>query len=350
MKKVCIIAQGLSDGGAERVATILANYLSEKKYEVSFIATYNDKREYELNEEIKLSFIRTTIKNKLFKLIDRNIKVYSIVKSFKPDIVVSFITNEVLLTEISGIPVIHTLRNDPSRIENGIITSRLRNYAYKHAKHIVFQTEGAREFFNKKIQNKSSIIVNPLDVRKLPSWEYKEYNFITACRLSKQKNLPLLINSFIEFRKKYPKFSLDIYGEGELRNELQDLIDSKGAKEYIHLKGHSSNIHKIMASSYAFVLSSDFEGLSNSMLEALAIGMPCICTDCPPGGARMFIENEKNGLLVPVGNLASLTDAMIKIANDYDLAKKLSLNTQNIKTNLDQNTICMKWENIILGE
>ncbi len=350
MKKVCIIAHGLSGGGAERVATILANYLSKKKYDVSFIATYNDKCEYELNGRIKLYFIRTSRKNKLFKLIDRNIKIYSIVKSFKPDIVVSFITNEVLLTEIVGIPIIHTLRNDPNRIENGIITSRLRNYAYKHAKHIVFQTEGAREFFDKKIQNKSSIIVNPLDVSNLPCWKYNEETFVTACRLSQQKNLPLLINAFVEFRKQYPKFSLDIYGEGDLKNQLQNLIDSKKANKYIHLKGHSSNIHKIMASSYAFVLSSDFEGLSNSMLEALAIGMPCICTDCPPGGARMFIENEKNGLLVPVGNLKSLTDAMIKIAKDYDFAKKLSLNTQNIKTKLDKNTICRKWENIILGE
>ena len=92
--------------------------------------------------------------------------------------------------------------------------------------------------------------------------------------------------------------NLDIYGEGPLRKELQQYINSKNLKDIIKLQGFSHDIHEEMLKSAAFVISSDYEGISNSMIEALALGIPSVVTDCPCGGARMVINNYKNGVYI----------------------------------------------------
>ena len=96
-----------------------------------------------------------------------------------------------------------------------------------------------------------------------------------------------------------------------------------------------------------FVSSSDFEGMSNSMLEAMAIGLPCVCTDCPAGGARAVIEDGKNGLLVPVNDAIALSDAMKRVASDTIFAEKLSKNASNIRKNQSVEKIIDKWMAII---
>ena len=96
-----------------------------------------------------------------------------------------------------------------------------------------------------------------------------------------------------------------------------------------------------------FLLSSDYEGLSNSMIEALALGAPTISTDCLVGGARMMIENEVNGLLVPVGDEQAIANAMTLIADDKKTATRLSVNGIKIRERLSVSTICPQWEALL---
>lgn len=352
MINIGIVAQGLSGGGAEKVASILANYFVQRKYNILFIPVYNNKHEYYIEEQVKIIPITTTKKNNILRLVDRSIKIYDILRQNQVDIVISFITNETIYSQIKGIPVIHTLRNDPQNKENGFISSRFRNYAYKHAKHIVFQTVGAQNFFNEIIKQKSSIIENPLDLKNLPYWNDQVQNntFITACRLTPQKNLKMLIKAFAKLHEKHSQFQLEIYGEGEQKKQLQKLILDLNCNDYIKLMGHTSRINQIMSESFAFILSSNYEGISNSMLEALAIGIPCICTDCPPGGARAFIQNGENGLLTEVGNEEDLVEAMQKLITDRELYEKISRASVNIRENLSIEKVCGKWEKLIQKE
>ena len=105
-----------------------------------------------------------------------------------------------------------------------------------------------------------------------------------------------------------------------------------------------------MKNSYCFLLTSDYEGLSNSMLEALCIGIPCICTDCPPGGARQYISDNENGFLVPIGDCELLIQKINKIINEKDIFIKLKKNNINLRKKLDKNYICKIWENLINQE
>lgn len=349
MKKIAIVAHGLSGGGAERVASIIANYFVKNSFDVLYVAAYNDKKEYFIDKKVQIHYVRSTSKNKLVRLIERNIDIYKAIKKFNAEIVFSFITNELLLTELNGIPIVFSLRNDPQHIDNSPIASLLRKFAYFHAKNIVFQTQGAANFFSEKIQEKGVIIANPIDVNILPYWHKHEHNnvFISACRLTEQKNLPMLFEAFADLHKEYPEYILEIYGEGIIKDELLVLIEKLNAKEFIILKGRTNKIHEIMATSFAYVMSSDYEGLSNAMLEALCIGIPSICTDCPPGGAKAFIENEINGILTPVGDKHSMYEKMKFIIENKSEATKYSTNSIQIRNDLNVDVICEKWAELI---
>lgn len=348
MKKIVIVAQGLNGGGAERVASLLANFLS-KKHIVKYICVYNDKQEYDLSSNIEISHIKTNYKSSLLRLLDRNIKIFTKIRSIKPNNIISFVTNELLITQLFGYGVIHSLRNDPNNVDSSFIKKNIRNFLYSKANCVVFQTTGAKSYFNSKIQNKGIIINNPINTKILPKWESKNHNksFITASRLYPQKNINMMIDSFYYLHKSYPEYSLEIYGDGALKEELNNRIIEMHAEDYIFLKGHVTNVHEIMSESFAFILSSDYEGLSNSMLEALAVGMPCICTDCPPGGAKSFITNGKNGFLVNVGNTKELTEKMKLLIENPGFADFFNKANHCLRDKLDAENICNEWEQLL---
>lgn len=345
MKKIAVIAGGMSGGGAERVATIIANYFLNSDYEVMFIAVYGEEREYYLDEGIRLEHTPSNKSGKMSKMLDRNIQVYKKLNSFKPDVVLSFMTTETCLATLAGFRFVYTLRNDPNRNLASRLHRWIRLLDYHLASKIVFQTSGAMECFGKSIQRKGTVLPNPVVTDNLPTWnaDSGSKTFIAACRLEQQKNISLLINSFAHFHQKHPDYCLEIYGDGELRNELQELISFKKAEGYIRLMGHSTDVHNIMANSFAFVLSSDYEGLSNSMLEALCIGIPCICTDSPPGGNRSYIEDKVNGFLVPVDDETAMYQAMCMCAEQRDRLPAMCANAQKTREIVAIETVCRRW-------
>ncbi len=351
MKRIAVLGYGLSGGGAERVSAIVANYFAGRGYDVLFVAAYSKEREYELDSRIQYEAIEIKASVAFLKLIERSFKITNAVKKFKADIVYSFINSELIPLSLSRIPIIPSLRIDPKYIEYDRVRWHIRNFVYKRAKNVIFQTEDARDYFVEKIRKKGVVIGNPLK-DGLPVWDEENHRkvFMTACRITKQKNIPLLINSFVRFHEKFPEYTLEIYGDGEpkeYKTEMEKLVHDKNADDYIFLKGHSKDIHSVMKSSEAFILTSDFEGLSNSMLEAMAIGMPCICTDCPPGGAKAYIENEKSGILIPVGGEEELYRAMCKVAMDETFRHTLSENAKYVRYKLNQDEICRQWEELL---
>lgn len=350
MKRVAIIAHGLSDGGAERVASMLANYYDSIGYKVLYIAIYSSKKEYPLNKNIDYKFVDAGAKKGLAALIYRSVEIKKSVKAFQADVAVSFIEHELIPLVLSDIPVIPSLRNDPKSTERGFLLKKIRNFNYKHSYKVIFQTQGAREYFNSQIQKKGVIIRNPLK-DNLPYWNEKQHKkiFMTACRINTQKNIPMLIKAFEQFHEEYPEYILEIYGEGpqSYLEELKQLCNNLEIQDCVIFKGHSTEIHKKMSEAEAFLLTSNYEGLSNAMLEALAIGIPCICTDCPPGGAREIIGVKDAGILVPVGDVAALVQAMRKVAYSAEFRKQLSLKEKYIREELTEEKIYRQWKKIL---
>lgn len=348
MKKVLIISPGLSNGGAERVLSIIANYMVEKNYKIKFISVYNNEKSYTISDKIEYEFCVTTGKNKIKKFIERCIKLRKEEKDFNPDVIISFVNNETLFIRKKE-KIIYSLRIDPKKSEKNIFNKLLRNYLYKKGKKIVFQTDEAMNYFNSKIKEKGIVILNPIDTKNMPKWEKNSHEdtIITACRLTKQKNLKMLIDSFSKVVTKFPNYKLLIYGDGPEKENIKNEIINKKLEKKIKLMGFSNNIYSEISKAKIFALSSDYEGLSNSMLEALVIGIPTVCTNCPPGGARMMIENGKNGFLVKVNDSEDMYCKIVQLIENEKLSREFCEANKKYRDSLEKNNICSKWEMLI---
>lgn len=347
MKKIVFISGRLGGGGSERVLTLIANALRKLGHDVTILTFFFDKSDVN-NYNNQCPVISIEYSNS----IDQMSKMRKKIKAINPDIVIAFeyyiAIKAIFACEGLKIKTIVSERNDPHMIDHLKIKKLLRNIAYKKADILVCQTNDAKKYFCDKGIENIEVILNPIK-DNLPLWSAENANntIVNYCRLEEQKNLPLLINSFNQVRKQFPQFSLHIYGEGTLRNELQLLIDSLSLDKYVFIHPFTKNIHEIVSKSYMFVSSSNYEGLSNSLLESLAIGIPVISTDCPIGGAKMVIENGVNGILTEVGNEEMMATKMKELITNLDFVINLSKNEQKIREKISLESITEMWSKLL---
>jgi len=352
MKRIFFVIGSLSNGGAERVVSLIADKLDKVGYSVTIVTLTRPENNYIDNKNIKIISIDEFVSHSKMKYLQRVRLLRKILKNENPDVIISFVAIINIYTVLASLflknKIILSERNDPYQNPERKVIRIIRDILYNKADRIVFQTNDAKEYFNSSIKNKGIIIPNPIK-SDLPYWkeDSAEKSIITACRLAHQKNLPMLIESYIKLIDEFPEYELIIFGEGELRNKLEKIISEKGLNKKIKLPGFSENIHDEMSKASMFIMPSNYEGISNSLLEALAIGVPVISTDSPIGGAKMFIQTNRNGILIKVGDGNALLDAMKKIADNTNFAKEISYESRKIRELLDLDKIIEKWVEVI---
>lgn len=362
--KIMFFTLTLRGGGAERVLTVLANEMS-KESEVSILTIHNDDDYYEVNSKIHRLCIdnkkrdrNAIIANKMRKISPLRIKkLISIIRREKPDVVITFLPLPSLYITLAKtidkyvkkVPVILSERGDPNKEYRNKLIALLAKKLYKEANGFVFQTKDAEDFFRKSISDNSIIIENPVNGDFLNhSVVEKRRDVIVSCgRLEKQKNFELLINAFSDIESKFPNYTLEIYGEGSKRDELLKYIRKINLDEKIILKGRVDNLADSIYDAKLFVLSSDYEGMPNALMEAMALGLPCISTDCPIGGPKALIKNGKNGILVEVNNKEQLSSSMSKVLSDPVLFLKLSENGMIKVKKYTAKNVAEKWKKFI---
>lgn len=351
--KIIIGVHHFKEGGAQRVASILINNLS-LKHEV-YVVVVLDEVNYPLFFD-RFKYIKLSDYNglKLLRVPLRLFNYSRIIKKISPDVIISFGNNFSIYTYLAiklsnkkNIKFIASERTDPSKEPSNIILRYLRDLSYSNTDTLVCQTEQVVEYFKCKIRTKFVVIPNPISPH-LPMWTgNNSKTIITACRIDIQKNLPMLVRAFAKLHVVHPEIGLNIYGEGPLKAEIEELINNLKLQHVVMLKGFSRNIHDVMSSSLAYVSSSNYEGISNSMLEALGIGLPTICTDCPVGGASMFIKNYRNGILIPVGEEDALYNALLDLVDNECLRYTLSIESQKIREYISESKITERWISIL---
>ena len=252
-----------------------------------------------------------------------------VMKESAAEVVIPFLPIISLYTLIANIglrkKVIMSERADPrAQFNNLPWKDKIGNFfmrkcgLYSLADWMVFQTPDAQSYYSEKIQKKSSIIPNPLDTDKLPE-RYdgeREKRIVAAGRFSEEKNFALLIDGFATFHESFPDYTLTIYGEGALRKDYEMQIQELGLGECVKLPGFASNLPEEINKAAMYISTSNHEGISNSMLEALGMGIPTIVTDCPVGGSKMFVHTGENGILIPMNDKKALVEAMTKIVEN----------------------------------
>lgn len=355
-KKIIFVNASLTGGGSERVMATLANYLAVKGFDVTMILVRDRERTYELNSKVNYVQLIYNSNNKFYILYKRIYEIRKIIKQQNPDTIISFLTDINLFTILSCInlkkKVIISERAHPLLInvneKKPLYIRILKKILYPLADGIVFQTNFAKECYPSKIQRKGYIIPNPISPNLPDIYNGPRKKVIVAAgRLSEEKNFCMLISSFYEVSKIHKDYKLIIYGRGHMLGELKLLRKKLNLEEKVKFPGYVDNLMDRIKNASIYVSSSDFEGISNSMLEAMAMGIPSICTDCPVGGAAMVIENNANGILVPVGDVSALRDAMLKIIEDKEFANLLSKEAVKVREKYDVSKICNKWIDII---
>jgi len=322
MKKIMLIIPFLSSGGAERVASIWSSELAKMGADIHLLVFYRVENEYPIHKDV---IIHTITKNKeQYKKLSKFRKVNllrSKIKSVGPDIVIPFISAVGIMTNIARVglqtKMIETIRIDPQYSPKNKAIRLLRNTSVLLSNGCIVQNEDQKKYFPKWSHKKIYVFANPISDEFIQAERTisnsKIRSIIAVGRLEHQKNYTMLIHAFSKLKNL--DLELNIYGEGSLKDELQSLIDDLGLTNRIKLCGRSNNIKEVFMSTDLFILSSNAEGMPNSLMEAMAVGLPCISTDCPTGPSDL-IDSEINGVLIPVGNEEALVNAINNMINN----------------------------------
>ena len=342
-------------GGAERVICNLANHLIRRGHNVEILTMSETPKQYELDRDVSVFHLLplNERKNKLYNDLIRVHRLRQYMKSHK-DIHVYIVflpaTSIMLLTfkNLTKAKIISSERADPA-LYLPVMGKTLRLLA-KRADGFVFQTEDAKTWYGDSVKDiHTAIIPNPISPNFIrPKYEGERRKVIAGVgRLTDQKNFSLLIRAFSRIASDIPDYNLVIYGEGNKRAELERLIESLGMQKRISLPGNIQNIADEMQKNSLFVLSSNSEGMPNVLMEAMALGLPCISTDCPCGGPRFLIQDGVNGVLVPVGDEVRMAEVMKKVITDTDFREKIADNAMNIQKKLAPENIYSQWDSLI---
>lgn len=361
MENILIVNGYLEIGGAERVLVYLANHLC-KEYDVTFALLQESKCDlFHIDDRVRLiplelekkrlsakeMGVRGTIKYYTFTAN----KLKELANELKTDLVIAFNDREVFLTWFAfhnnpNIKLLFSQRNSP--YSKPWWTNLFLAYVYHHCNAVVFQLEQVRKFYKMDKIDNCEVIENPV---KLPGlFEYNENRekvILGIGRLTKQKRFDLLINAFVRFHKKHSDYRLVIYGDGVERQSLQKMITDYGLEDSIQLHKAISNVAEKNKMAEFFVLSSDYEGIPNVLIEAMAVGIPCISTDCVPGGGALITDRGRCAILVKRNSVDDLYNAMEQYYCDKKLQEHNAKRAYEYLEKFDENTILGKWDMLI---
>ncbi len=285
--------------------------------------------------------------------ISRIFELRRLLKQMQPDLILSFMCPINVIALMASLflrpPIVVSERSNPFDPPKRKIFAILRKLLYWTADGFVFQTEMARSFFSKRIQKRSAIILNPLMQSLPPAHEGpRDPVIVSAGRLIPGKNHAMMMEAFAQIAERHPEYSLVIYGDNRLENTTRQSLEAKikelHMQDRIKLPGNVNNLAERMNSTSLFLLASNNEGMPNVLIEAMALGLPCISTDCPCGGPATLIIQEKNGILVPVGDVKTMAAQMDRVLSNPAFAHALGQAAKAVRQDLAPEQIGAQWQ------
>lgn len=350
--RIATVAYLHGAGGAERQIIMLSNEMAIRGHDVHMIVLNEFNSHYPISENVKIYNLTEQEKGKL-GIIKRFIAFKKTIKDIKPDVTINYNLQGAYFSLLVGKKVcgkiLYSERGDPYDSEYSGVLGKIRDWTCKRMDALVFQSEGARDFFKIGKKQKAIVIHNSVTVPqdKYPIAEKRDNRIVTVGRLHPQKNPHLLLDAFAKIANRYPQIRLDFYGDGELHDELQAKIDAMDMANRISLHPSRKDIFDSIRTARIFVLPSDYEGMPNALMEAMALGLPCISADCRPGGARTLIEDGKNGFIVPVRDVNTLADKMSYLLDNPNVAEQVAKDARHLGETHTNHVIFDKWNNFL---
>ena len=362
--KIVFLYGNMQRGGAQRVISCLAAYCAQMGDEVTILTLDGDGSGYELDPSIRALGLDVAgdSANKLdsvrrFLATER--KLWAWMKAEKPDVVLAF--SRKLTMQLLAVPygdkacsVICSERANPSFVEEKKMEAWLEKKALTRVDGFIFQTQRVSRLFPEKLQKIGAVIHNGLFSEDIPeeNTAFADRDHKAICAVGRldndQKAYDVMLDAFALFREKHPEHMLHIYGSGGSEAAIQAQAAALGLTDSVILHGNLPHVIGEIKDMGMFVMTSRFEGMPNALIEAMACGLPCVCTDCDFGPAELIRDGE-NGLLVPVDDAATIAAAMERIADDPALAEKLSHGALEIRQTHGRETICRQYRDYVLS-
>lgn len=344
----------MSSGGAERVVSIISNYLIDRGYDVRILMWLHCPVFYNLNKKIKIIDVEKECGSS--NMISRAIFFRNYIKRNKPDLLLSFLAKINILTLLSciSIPVkiIACERNDPRFVPFSKTLRIVRNVTYYLADGILTQTLKNKNYFSTKLEPRINVIYNPININQdlvgSAINKPKVKKIVAVGRLVDQKNHEMLIKAFSSFLKTYPAYDLYIYGEGPNLKRHENMAYELGIATHVIFPGNKKDIFYEISDAEIFVQTSRFEGMPNTLIEAMCLGLPCISTKV--SGATDLIRHGENGFLVDIDDTKGLEYYILKLVNDKRLQKDIGNNASRLYDTLKEDVILKQWESYILSQ
>lgn len=351
MKKILFVVPSLSKGGAERMVSRISTELAkDKDFDVSILYFFDTENKYEVGNEVKLFNLSNGDEKQYNNIskVKRILKIRKYIKDYNPDYIVPFLNHVCFYVFLSAILTKYRKRICCTERANPCYArkKKIRNFVISNTGKFIVQNQGQKEYFSKRIQKKTVIIPNFVEdslFETEKTYNSKIENIVFLGRLSEEKNIPLLIEAFSELKS--DEVMLHIYGHGNNEKYLRIAEKSK-KKDQIIFEGRTEKAKEVLLESDLFVLSSNYEGMPNVLMEAMALGVPCISTDCDYGPRDLVVDKE-NGILVPIDNKNTLRDAIQYLIDNPDIAVKYGKSAkESVKKIIGKDINIQKWKDL----
>ena len=347
--RIACVAYLHGAGGAERQIIMLANELANRGEDVHLIVLAANNSKYKINNKKITIHDLSSKEASSIRILSRYKQLKKVLRLIMPDVSIHYWLQSayfcaLMPKKITG-KIIYSERGNPGDKEYRGLLGIVRKFAFAKIDGFVFQSIGAKDYFNRSIQEKSVVIPNSVFI---PEGKYstpctkREKIIINVGRLHPQKNQQMLIRAFSLVHDEFPEYKLIIFGDGELKKELLDLIDNLNLNKKVYLHKSVDNILDYVYKASLFVLSSDYEGMPNALMEAMAIGVPSISTNYKPGGVIELIDENRNGWIVPINDEVALARKIKQaLNNDND---NIMRHAMIIRKKFSSEVIFNKWD------
>lgn len=347
--KIAFVSEGLYGGGSERQAVVLADaFGSDKDNQIYLITACKKETEYAVSGNVTRLCVMKGNKH----LFCDTVILRRIIEEYKLDVIIGMgIYANILVAFVRLLggkaQVVISERNDPRHDNLSYKSKLLRKILYWRADGYVFQTMEEKRCYSKKIQKKGIVIHNSVK-RDIPyKTNMKNKEIVAVGRLMPQKNYPLLLEAFYIVCQNYSEYILRIFGSGTEMEKLKKICRQLQIEKNVVFEGFCLDVHQRIADSDIYVLSSDYEGMPNSLMEAMAMGFPVVATDCYGGGPRELIQDGVNGLLTPRGNAEKMAEQMIKLIENESLKLDIAKKAMEIRKSHSQEKTADMWKGYI---
>lgn len=357
-KHIAFYIGSLSKGGAERVFCNLAEYFISIGYKVTMITQYIREDEYELPlgvNRVISDLSEEEQKGRLYNFAARIAKLHRVIRETDADLLMTTIgkANFMAVTCAAFLRtrVVVSVVADPKEEYPSWIMKLLLQVLFGEADGIIMQTTRQTLFLRTGLRKVSTILPNSVS-SAFDRQRYtgiRERNIVMVGRMDANKNQEMAINAFSRICDRYPDAKLVLMGDGELRQKLEGLVNSLDISEKVIFTGIVTDVADRLEKAYMFVLTSNTEGMPNTLLEAMSLGVACISTDCPCGGPADVIKDSENGVLVPVGDSMALSNAFDKLLSNYDYMDMLGKEAYRDMQDYKPDIVNAKWRDYYLG-